>query len=266
MKKVWRGIRLLGRWEDVTIQGTSRTYQIYAYHPLDRLMSLGVILFLWTVLFFFAFCRSPGPNSMGVWMWGCRVLYVPLDPGPFLRLFLAWTAVPTVLFAFRHIPEHRRQRRILAGELTARRGTLAKIGCSQYVSRGGITRYYRFLLKVQEPGGRLVREVYDMPEALYQEYKAQYAPRACQVELALLAPKGEKGRLFFGDTLPAGLSDVSTPQLRMRVEHIFYLQALAVRCELEEDFLFTQEKTPTGGGETGRKKDKTSPKKGKPAK
>lgn len=266
MKKVWRGIRLLGRWEDVTIQGTSRTYQIYAYHPLDRLMSLGVILFLWTVLFFFAFCRSPGPNRMGVWMWGVRVLYVPLDLGPFLRLFLAWTAVPTVLFAFRHIPEHRRQRRILAGELTARRGTLAKIGCSQYVSRGGITRYYRFLLKVQEPGGRLVREVYDMPEALYQEYKAQYAPRACQVELALLAPKSPKGRLFLGDTLPAGLSDVSTPQLRMRVEHIFYLQALAVRCELEEDFLFTQEKTPTGGGGTGRKKDKTSPKKGKPAK
>ena len=67
MKKVWRGIRLLGRWEDVTIQGTSRTYQIYAYHPLDRLMSLGVILFLWTVLFFFAFCRSPGPPA-SVWM------------------------------------------------------------------------------------------------------------------------------------------------------------------------------------------------------
>ena len=265
MKKVWRGIRLLGRWEDVTIQGTSRTYQIYAYHPLDRLMSLGVILFLWTVLFFFAFCRSPGPNRMGVWMWGCRVLYVPLDPGPFLRLFLAWTAVPTVLFAFRHIPEHRYQRRIQAGELTARRGVLEKIGYSQYFSRGGITRYYRFLLKVQEPGGKLIREVYDMPEALYQEYKARYAPRACQVELALLAPKGEKGRLFFGDTLPAGLSDVSTPQLRMRVEHIFYLQVLAVRCELEEDFLFTQEKTPAGGG-TGQKKDKTSPKKGKPAK
>ena len=256
----------MGRWEDVTIQGTSRTYQIYAYHPLDRLMSLGVILFLWTVLFFFAFCRSPGPNRMGVWMWGVRVLYVPLDPGPFLRLFLAWTAVPTVLFAFRHIPEHRRQRRILAGELTARRGTLAKIGCSQYVSRGGITRYYRFLLKVQEPSGKLIREIYDMPEALYQEYKAQYAPRACQVELALMAPKRPKGRLFFEDTLPAGLSNVSTPQLRMRVEHIFYLQVLAVRCELEEDFLFTQEKTPTGGGGTGRKKDKTSPKKGKPAK
>ena len=256
----------MGRWEDVAIQGTSRTYQIYAYHPLDRLMSLGVILFLWTVLFFFAFCRSPGPNRMGVWMWGVRVLYVPLDPGPFLRLFLAWTAVPTVLFAFRHIPEHRRQRRILAGELTARRGTLAKIGCSQYVSRGGITRYYRFLLKVQEPSGKLIREIYDMPEALYQEYKAQYAPRACQVELALMAPKRPKGRLFFEDTLPAGLSNVSTPQLRMRVEHIFYLQVLAVRCELEEDFLFTQEKTPTGGGGTGRKKDKTSPKKGKPAK
>ncbi len=265
MKKVWRGIRLLGRWEDVTIQGTSRTYQIYAYHPLDRLMSLGVILFLWTVLFFFAFCRSPGPNRMGVWMWGCRVLYVPLDPGPFLRLFLAWTAVPTVLFAFRHIPEHRYQRRIQAGELTARRGVLEKIGYSQYFSRGGITRYYRFLLKVQEPGGKLIREVYDMPEALYQEYKARYAPRACQVELALLAPKSPKGRLFLGDTLPAGLSNVSTPQLRMRVEHIFYLQVLAVRCELEEDFLFTQEKTPAGGG-TGQKKDKTSPKKGKPAK
>lgn len=258
-RRVWQGVRLLGRWEDVTIQGTSRTYQIYAYHPLARLMSLGVILLLWTVLFFFAFCRSPGPNRMGVWMWGVRVLYVPLDLGPFLWLFLAWTAVPTVLFAFRHIPEHRRQRRILAGELTARRGVLAKIGYSRYVSRGGITRYYRFLLKVQEPGGKLIREVYDMPEALYQEYKAQYAPRACQVELALLAPKGEKGRLFLGDTLPAGCSNVSSPQLRMRVEHIFYLQALAARCEQEEDSLFVPERE-LHRGSSGGKRETSAPK------
>lgn len=251
-RRVWQGVQLLGRWEDVTIPGTSRTYQIYAYHPLDRLMSLGVILLLWSALFFFIVCRSPGPNRMGVWMWGMRVLYVPLDLGPFLRLFLEWTAIPTVLFALRHIPEHRRQRRILAGELIARRGVLDQIGYFQSFTKGGITRQYRFLLQVQEPGGKRFGEVYEMPEELYREFEAQCAGHACQVELALLPPRRPKERRYFQDAFPKGVSS----QLHMRVEHIFYVQTLSARCRAEEDCLFFSEKPPKSGRRTTRKPGK----------
>ena len=71
-------LRLFGRWESVKIQGTERTYKFYAYHMLDRLLTIGLILTIWIILYSF-FMRSPRPNSIPVRFHMVGLIYWPKD-------------------------------------------------------------------------------------------------------------------------------------------------------------------------------------------
>ena len=122
-----KGLRLFGRWADAPIQGTSRTYRVYASHPLDRLLSVALVLIFWVAMFLHIFCRAPEPGSFGILLRGIGVIYLPGDMGPLIRFFLVWMAIPAVGYVGPHILEHGRQRRILRGELVARQGVLRKI-------------------------------------------------------------------------------------------------------------------------------------------
>ncbi|MCI8539745.1 MAG: hypothetical protein HFF18_13995 [Oscillospiraceae bacterium] len=234
MKADSKTLRLFGHWEDVRIQGTDRTYRIYACHPLDRILTIALILAVWAAVFLFFFCRSPKPRGIGVLLRGLGVIYLPAEIGPFIRLFLFWMAIPGVPSITVHGLEHWRQRRILRGELTARQGVLTKIGYSQYRSRGGITKWYRFLLEAKHPRSRkVVREVYKMPEHLFKEFEGRrQIPHACRVELVLLPPEKQK------EARSMAFFDGCIDMLSMRVEHIFYLEDLPACCVPVEDLLF----------------------------
>ena len=88
MKADSKTLRLFGHWEDVRIQGTDRTYRIYACHPLDRILTIALILAVWAAVFLFFFCRTPEPRGIGVLLRGLGVIYLPAEIGPFIRLFL----------------------------------------------------------------------------------------------------------------------------------------------------------------------------------
>ena len=228
---------LFGHWEDVSIQGTSRTFRLYARHPLDRLLTVGLVLLLWLAMFIHFFCRTAEPGTVGILLRGLGILYLPTDIKPLLRLFLFWMAIP-IPFVAAHILEYGRQKRILRGELTARPGILRKIGYLQDYKYRTVTAR-RLLLEVSSQG-RTAREVYKMPEHLFKEFQNEQGLHACRVELALLPPKKPKARKHSGD-----FASNYIDQLHMRVEHIFYLETLPARCEPVRDFLFTPEK-PSG--------------------
>ena len=244
-----KGLRLFGHWADAPIQGTGRTYRLYASHPLDRLLSIFLVLIFWGAVFLFFFCRNPKPGSFGILLRGIGVIYLPGDMGPFIRLFLAWMAIPAVGYVPPHILEHGRQRRILRGELVARQGVLRKIGyiCDYKYRRTVIDS--RFLLEVPGKHGKMIHEVYKMPEWIFQEFKKEREQRACRVELALLPPKRPRERKHSTE-FPGTYAD----RLHMRVEHIFYLETLSARCEPVKDFLFFQERDT--GGRKREKKEK----------
>ncbi len=237
-------LKLFGHWEDIPVQGTSRTYRLYARHALDRLLTVGLVLLLWMAMFIHFFCRTPKPGTIGILLRGLGVLYLPADIKPLLRWFLFWMAI-LVPFAAAHILEHRRQKRILRGELTARQGILRKIGYLQDYKYRTVTER-RFLLEVSAQG-RTAREVYKMPEHLFKEFKNERGLRACRVELALLPPQRPRERKHSSD-FPGTYAD----QLHMRVEHIFYLETLSAHCEPVKDFLFAPEEY--SGRKTAKKK------------
>jgi len=60
-----KGLRLFGRWADAPIQGTSRTYRVYASHPLDRLLSVALVLIFWVAMFPPTFCRAQSQAALG---------------------------------------------------------------------------------------------------------------------------------------------------------------------------------------------------------
>ena len=241
-----KGLRLFGRWADAPIQGTSRTYRLYASHPLDRLLSVALVLIFWVAMFLYIFCRAPEPGSFGILFRGIGVIYLPGDMGPLIRFFLVWMAIPAVGYVGPHILEHGRQRRILRGELVARQGVLRKIGYTQDLKYRTVAGS-RFLLEVPGKHGKMIHEVYKMPEWIFQEFKKEREQRACRVELALLPPKRPRERKHSTE-FPGTYAD----RLHMRVEHIFYLETLSARCEPVKDFLFFQERD-TGGGKREKK-------------
>lgn len=243
-----KGLRLFGRWADAPIQGTSRTYRVYASHPLDRLLSVALVLIFWVAMFLYIFCRAPEPGSFGILLRGIGVIYLPGDMGPLIRFFLVWMAIPVVGYVGPHILEHGRQRRILRGELVARQGVLRKIGYTQDLKYRTVAGS-RFLLEVPGKHGKMIHEVYKMPEWLFKEYKKERRQRACRVELALLPPKHPRERKHSTD-FPGAYTD----RLHMRVEHIFYLEMLSARCKPLKDFLFVQERNT--GGRKHEKKEK----------
>ena len=243
-----KGLRLFGRWADAPIQGTSRTYRVYASHPLDRLLSVALVLIFWVAMFLYIFCRAPEPGSFGILLRGIGVIYLPGDMGPLIRFFLVWMAIPAVGYVGPHILEHGRQRRILRGELVARQGVLRKIGYTQDLKYRTVAGS-RFLLEVSGKHGKMIHEVYKMPEWLFKEFKKERRQRACRVELALLPPKHPRERKHSTD-FPGAYTD----RLHMRVEHIFYLETLSARCEPVKDFLFFQERDT--GGRKREKKEK----------
>jgi hypothetical protein len=243
-----KGLRLFGRWADAPIQGTSRTYRVYASHPLDRLLSVALVLIFWVAMFLYIFCRAPEPGSFGILLRGIGVIYLPGDMGPLIRFFLVWMAIPAVGYVGPHILEHGRQRRILRGELVARQGVLRKIGYTQDLKYRTVAGS-RFLLEVSGKHGKMIHEVYKMPEWLFKEFKKERRQRACRVELALLPPKHLRERKHSTD-FPGAYTD----RLHMRVEHIFYLEMLSARCKPLKDFLFVQERNT--GGRKREKKEK----------
>ena len=243
-----KGLRLFGRWADAPIQGTSRTYRLYASHPLDRLLSVALVLIFWVAMFLYIFCRAPEPGSFGILFRGIGVIYLPGDMGPLIRFFLVWMAIPAVGYVGPHILEHGRQRRILRGELVARQGVLRKIGYTQDLKYRTVAGS-RFLLEVSGKHGKMIHEVYKMPEWLFKEFKKERRQRACRVELALLPPKHLRERKHSTD-FPGAYTD----RLHMRVEHIFYLEMLSARCKPLKDFLFVQERNT--GGRKREKKEK----------
>lgn len=243
-----KGLRLFGHWADAPIQGTGRTYRLYASHPLDRLLSVALVLIFWVAVFLYVFCRAPRPDSFGLLLRGIGVIYLPRDMGPLIRFFLVWMAIPAVGCVAPHILEHGRQRRILRGELVARQGVLRKIGYTQDLKYRTVTSS-RFLLEVPGKHGKMIHEVYKMPERIFQEFKKEREPRACRVELALLPPRRPRGRKRSTD-FPSTYAD----RLHMRVEHIFYLETLSARCEPVKDFLFVQERD--AGGKKRERKEK----------
>lgn len=243
-----KGLRLFGRWADAPIQGTSRTYRVYASHPLDRLLSVALVLIFWVAMFLHIFCRAPEPGSFGILLRGIGVIYLPGDMGPLIRFFLVWMAIPAVGYVGPHILEHGRQRRILRGELVARQGVLRKIGYTQDLKYRTVAGS-RFLLEVSGKHGKMIHEVYKMPEWLFKEFKKERRQRACRVELALLPPKHPRERKHSTD-FPGAYTD----RLHMRVEHIFYLEMLSARCKPLKDFLFVQERNT--GGRKREKKEK----------
>ena len=243
-----KGLRLFGRWADAPIQGTSRTYRLYASHPLDRLLSVALVLIFWVAMFLYIFCRAPEPGSFGILFRGIGVIYLPGDMGPLIRFFLVWMAIPAVGYVGPHILEHGRQRRILRGELVARQGVLRKIGYTQDLKYRTVAGS-RFLLEVSGKHGKMIHEVYKMPEWLFKEFKKERRQRACRVELALLPPKHPRERKHSTD-FPGAYTD----RLHMRVEHIFYLEMLSARCKPLKDFLFVQERNT--GGRKREKKEK----------
>lgn len=243
-----KGLRLFGRWADAPIQGTSRTYRVYASHPLDRLLSVALVLIFWVAMFLYIFCRAPEPGSFGILLRGIGVIYLPGDMGPLIRFFLVWMAIPVVGYVGPHILEHGRQRRILRGELVARQGVLRKIGYTQDLKYRTVAGS-RFLLEVSGKHGKMIHEVYKMPEWLFKEFKKEQRQRACRVELALLPPKHPRERKHSTD-FPGAYTD----RLHMRVEHIFYLEMLSARCKPLKDFLFVQERNT--GGRKREKKEK----------
>lgn len=243
-----KGLRLFGRWADAPIQGTSRTYRVYASHPLDRLLSVALVLIFWVAMFLYIFCRAPEPGSFGILLRGIGVIYLPGDMGPLIRFFLVWMAIPAVGYVGPHILEHGRQRRILRGELVARQGVLRKIGYTQDLKYRTVAGS-RFLLEVSGKHGKMIHEVYKMPEWLFKEFKKERRQRACRVELALLPPKHPRERKHSTD-FPGAYTD----RLHMRVEHIFYLEMLSARCKPLKDFLFVQERNT--GGRKREKKEK----------
>ena len=243
-----KGLRLFGRWADAPIQGTSRTYRVYASHPLDRLLSVALVLVFWVAMFLYIFCRAPEPGSFGILLRGIGVIYLPGDMGPLIRFFLVWMAIPAVGYVGPHILEHGRQRRILRGELVARQGVLRKIGYTQDLKYRTVAGS-RFLLEVSGKHGKMIHEVYKMPEWLFKEFKKERRQRACRVELALLPPKHPRERKHSTD-FPGAYTD----RLHMRVEHIFYLEMLSARCKPLKDFLFVQERNT--GGRKREKKEK----------
>ena len=243
-----KGLRLFGRWADAPIQGTSRTYRVYASHPLDRLLSVALVLIFWVAMFLYIFCRNPKPGSFGILLRGIGVIYLPGDMGPLIRFFLVWMAIPAVGYVGPHILEHGRQRRILRGELVARQGVLRKIGYTQDLKYRTVAGS-RFLLEVSGKHGKMIHEVYKMPEWLFKEFKKERRQRACRVELALLPPKHPRERKHSTD-FPGAYTD----RLHMRVEHIFYLEMLSARCKPLKDFLFVQERNT--GGRKREKKEK----------
>ena len=243
-----KGLRLFGRWADAPIQGTSRTYRVYASHPLDRLLSVALVLIFWVAMFLHIFCRAPEPGSFGILLRGIGVIYLPGDMGPLIRFFLVWMAIPAVGYVGPHILEHGRQRRILRGELVARQGVLRKIGYTQDLKYRTVAGS-RFLLEVSGKHGKMIHEVYKMPEWLFKEFKKERRQRACRVELALLPPKHPRERKHSTD-FPGAYTD----RLHMRVEHIFYLEMLSARCKPLKDFLFVQERNT--GGRKHEKKEK----------
>ena len=240
-------LRLFGRWESVKIQGTERTYKFYAYHMLDRLLTIGLILTIWIILYSF-FMRSPRPNSIPVRFHMVGLIYWPKDVKIIIKPFLAWMALPSVLFGVGHTVEHRRQQRILRGELIARQGILRKIGYFQYTGRGGTSRTYRFVLEVSGTEGELNHEAYEMREQLFKEFKDKMDFRACRVELALLPPSN-----------PNKLKDawsISSRYINMlstRVEKIFWLEQLSGRCPLIENLLFVPERNSSGSRKVSKK-------------
>lgn len=243
-----KGLRLFGRWADAPIQGTSRTYRVYASHPLDRLLSVALVLVFWVAMFLYIFCRAPEPGGFGILLRGIGVIYLPGDMGPLIRFFLVWMAIPAVGYVGPHILEHGRQRRILRGELVARQGVLRKIGYTQDLKYRTVAGS-RFLLEVSGKHGKMIHEVYKMPEWLFKEFKKERRQRACRVELALLPPKHPRERKHSTD-FPGAYTD----RLHMRVEHIFYLEMLSARCKPLKDFLFVQERNT--GGRKREKKEK----------
>ena len=243
-----KGLRLFGHWADAPIQGTGRTYRLYASHPLDRLLSVALVLIFWVAVFLYVFCRAPRPDSFGLLLRGIGVIYLPGDMGPLIRFFLVWMAIPAVGCVAPHILEHGRQRRILRGELVARQGVLRKIGYTQDLKYRTVAGS-RFLLEVPGKHGKMIHEVYKMPERIFQEFKKEREPRACRVELALLPPRRPRGRKRSTD-FPSTYAD----RLHMRVEHIFYLETLSARCEPVKDFLFVQERD--AGGKKRERKEK----------
>lgn len=243
-----KGLRLFGHWADAPIQGTGRTYRLYASHPLDRLLSAALVLIFWVAMFLYIFCRAPEPGSFGILLRGISVIYLPGDMGPLIRFFLVWMAIPAVGYVGPHILEHGRQRRILRGELVARQGVLRKIGYTQDLKYRTVTGS-RFLLEVSGKHGKMIHEVYKMPEWLFKEFKKERGQHACRVELALLPPKHPRERKHSTD-FPGAYTD----RLHMRVEHIFYLETLSARCKPLKDFLFVQERNT--GGRKREKKEK----------
>ena len=229
-----RFFRLFGHWEDVKIQGTDRSYLLYAYHPLDFLLTDSLLLAVWAVLFL-PFLRSHRPDSTGILIRGIGIIYLPKNPEPFVRLFLAWMAIPMIFCVIPHVIYHNRQRRILRGELISRQGILSEISYSQHYSRGGTVRHYRFLLKVPKPHGKFNHEVYELTERQVEEFGGGQIPRACRVELALLPPKNPNKRKYMG------LSGKYVNMLHMRVEKIFCLETLNAHCKPVRDLLFYPE-------------------------
>ena len=243
-----KGLRLFGHWADAPIQGTGRTYRLYASHPLDRLLSVALVLIFWVAVFLYVFCRAPKPGSFGILLRGIGVIYLPGDMGPLIRFFLVWMAIPAVGYVGPHILEHGRQRRILRGELVARQGVLRKIGYTQDLKYRTVAGS-RFLLEASDKHGKMIHEVYKMPEWLFKEFKKERGQHACRVELALLPPKHLRERKHSTD-FPGAYTD----RLHMRVEHIFYLETLSARCKPVKDFLFVQERDT--GGRKREKKEK----------
>ena len=243
-----KGLRLFGHWADAPIQGTGRTYRLYASHPLDRLRAVALVVRFGGAVLIDGFGRAPRPDSFGLLLRGIGVIYLPRDMGPLIRFFLVWMAIPAVGCVAPHILEHGRQRRILRGELVARQGVLRKIGYTQDLKYRTVTGS-RFLLEVPGKHGKMIHEVYKMPERIFQEFKKEREPRACRVELALLPPRRPRGRKRSTD-FPSTYAD----RLHMRVEHIFYLETLSARCEPVKDFLFVQERD--AGGKKRERKEK----------
>lgn len=239
--------RLFGHWEDVQIQGTYRTYRLYAYHILDRLLTLALILVVWALLFTF-FLRSPKPGYLGIYFRVIGTFYLPPDIKPLLKAFFWWNAAVAVPYTITHTLEHRKQMHILRGELVARQGVLRRIGYYNYGSKVRDIRY-RFLLEVPGRGGKVEHEAYEMPKSLFREWEKTQMSHACRVELVLLPPKNPAKRRDSGS-----LSDSYTNMLHMRVEHIFWLETSSGRCRPEENLLFFPERSSRGKKAAGRNK------------
>lgn len=234
-KKPQKRLQLFGHWEDVRVQGTCRTYRFYAYHPLDRILAIGIFMGIYVVLYILCFCHD-GPGRLAVLLWRRWVVYVPTDMGLFFRPFLILMIFLGLFCIPIHVEEHRRQQRILRGELVSRQGVLCEIG-RRRISK--TSHYeYRFLLRVQGPGGKVLHEVYEMPEEIFEEIDMEHTGRACHVELALLPPKDPDKKNYLGYIPPTYVN-----KLHMRVEHIFWLEALPVRCETIDRFLFDREQS-----------------------